>query len=259
LDIVAIHGLNGDARRSWTKGDGPLWLQENLPRSLPGARVYTYSYNSKVWSSSRGDVRDWAKTLLVCLSSQRKTEKHRGRGIVFICHSLGGIVCKRALIEANEDHSFSNILESTKAIIFFGTPHVGSEQADFASMLALIAESLGTATLADRISGQRIRRDLVELLRNQSKALEDISMSFRNRLQGIEIVSFYEQDTIRGMRQLIVPRNSALMNCTGEHQIPSPGKDHSTMCQLDQYDNEYNVIIDMCEKHQSAIMTEPGT
>ena len=70
-------------------------------------------------------------------------------------------------------------------------------------MLALIAESLGTATLTDRITGQRVRRDLIDLLRRHSKELEELSMSFRNRLLGIEIVSFYEQDTMRGLKKLV--------------------------------------------------------
>lgn len=123
--------------------------------------------------------------------------------VVCVSHTAADIC--QALVEANEDPSFSNVLRSTKAIVFFGTPHVGSEQADFAAMLGLIAESIGTATLTDRLTGQRIRRDLIDLLRRQSKELEELSLSFRNRYMGIEIISFYEQDTMRGLKKLVRP------------------------------------------------------
>ena len=89
--------------------------------------------------------------------------------------------------------------------MFFGTPHAGSEQAEFASMLVRIGETMATATLTDRISGRRIRRDLIDLLKSQSRELEELSMSFRNRLRGIEIVSFYELNTIRGCKELVRP------------------------------------------------------
>src|SRR5450432_1070465 len=48
IDIVAIHGLNGDVRRTWTHKNGTFWLQDLLPHAMPGARIFTYSYPSPV-------------------------------------------------------------------------------------------------------------------------------------------------------------------------------------------------------------------
>ena len=42
------------------------------------------------------------------------------RPIVFVAHSMGGVVLKAALAEAQ--HSNAAILEATRGIIFFGTP-----------------------------------------------------------------------------------------------------------------------------------------
>ena len=42
---------------------------------------------------------------------------------MFVAHSLGGIVIKRALVEAKLDNSYKSIWEAIYGIAFFGTPH----------------------------------------------------------------------------------------------------------------------------------------
>jgi len=44
VDVIAIHGLNGDPLMTWTHSDGTLWLRDLLPDTLPGANIYTYCY-----------------------------------------------------------------------------------------------------------------------------------------------------------------------------------------------------------------------
>jgi hypothetical protein len=43
--IIAVHGLDGHRRTSWTANNGVLWLRDLLPSVIPGARVLTYGYN----------------------------------------------------------------------------------------------------------------------------------------------------------------------------------------------------------------------
>ena len=78
LDIVAIHGLGGHPRETWVDKESQVaWLEDLLPRDLPNARIFTYGYNAKVkWSESVGDIDDWARTLLQCLSLERN-ESHQ--------------------------------------------------------------------------------------------------------------------------------------------------------------------------------------
>lgn len=68
VDIVAIHGLNGDAFSTWEHENGTLWLRDLLPSALPGSRIFTYGYPSKLFfSKSLASLRDYSQRLLSSL------------------------------------------------------------------------------------------------------------------------------------------------------------------------------------------------
>jgi hypothetical protein len=82
---------------TWTAENGKLWLQDFLPSQLPSARIMSFGYNSDTaLSNAVTDIDDVASMLLFRLNLSRKHEDERKRPIVFISHSLGGIVVKKA-------------------------------------------------------------------------------------------------------------------------------------------------------------------
>ena len=86
-------------------------------------------------------IEDKALELLNHLSSKRSTATpgNPSKPILFICHSLGGIVLKKALILAHEHNStleYIDMSESTKAIAFLGVPHKESHSAKWAGFAA---------------------------------------------------------------------------------------------------------------------------
>lgn len=101
-DIVAVHGLNGHYKNTWTAtrpvGDPVNWLETVLPQQdVLQARVMSFSYNSSVqFSKSTSDVFVFADQLIEHLIGKREGEGEQRRPILFICHSLGGIVVKQA-------------------------------------------------------------------------------------------------------------------------------------------------------------------
>jgi hypothetical protein len=72
--MVAVHGLNGDAKKTWThKKSGHCWLEDSLAGDFPGARVITFGYNSTIaFSNSKMNLEDFARDLLNRLQALRK-------------------------------------------------------------------------------------------------------------------------------------------------------------------------------------------
>ncbi|KAK1623386.1 hypothetical protein BDP81DRAFT_384530 [Colletotrichum phormii] len=101
FDIIAIHGLDGHWRNSWTSGDGVFWLQDLLPIRVPQARIYSYSHDSR----TRGgevpftlDMSDHGIALVRDLTIERGLTATERRPIIFIAHSLGGLIVKSVRI-----------------------------------------------------------------------------------------------------------------------------------------------------------------
>lgn len=92
-----VHGLNGDAINSWTNPDTKaFWPKDFLPSDIPSARVMTFGYNADAaFGNTAADIVDHAKDLLGSLIDKREEEEENRRPIIFIAHSLGGIVVKQ--------------------------------------------------------------------------------------------------------------------------------------------------------------------
>lgn len=122
-----MHGLNplskeNHAYDTWT-ANGKLWLRDSLPEELPQARILIFGYNANaVFDNSTAGVTDIAGTLLNWLGLRR--DDCQTRPIIFIAHSLGGIIVKKALVDAQANVAFQTLDEATLGIVFFGTVSV---------------------------------------------------------------------------------------------------------------------------------------
>src|ERR1700722_8526613 len=93
--IVAVHGLGGQWDTTWTDENGKLWLRDFLPLDLPRARIMSYGYNAyTAFSKAVTDISDVAASLLDRLDNERQPHE-RKRPVIFISHSLGGIIVKK--------------------------------------------------------------------------------------------------------------------------------------------------------------------
>ncbi|OQU97568.1 Ankyrin repeat-containing protein [Cladophialophora immunda] len=162
LSVVAVHGLGGDFYRTWASRDSQkqtLWLSQLLPEDLPGARIYSFGYDSApTFSRSVTGIRDAANDLLQSLMSL--TKKWPAKPIIFICHSLGGIVVKQAMIMAHEFDYFADVLRATRLIVFMGTPHRGSQIAATLAPLATFTNFWLDISYASAFAGS-MRTDLI--------------------------------------------------------------------------------------------------
>ena len=98
--IIAVHGLGGHWRTTWTEDNGKLWLRDFLPDQLRdgeiNARIMSYGYNSDTaFSKAVTNIDDEAAMLLDRLDGERLLEKEQQRPIILVAHSLGGILAKK--------------------------------------------------------------------------------------------------------------------------------------------------------------------
>ncbi|XXH02007.1 hypothetical protein Hte_008372 [Hypoxylon texense] len=219
VDIIAVHGLNGDAFETWTHANGKMWIRDFLPASLPGCRIYTYGYPSKIFfNSSLSRVQEYARSLL---SSVRDLQDDSHQALVF-AHE--------------DDMNYGAVLSSTIGIAFLGTPHRGSNLATFGSIAANIIN-----TFSPVIQPSIVKRDLLDHLNFDSDALQDLFLSFRNRLANIAVVSFYETRPIHPLSSLVVDRASATIGVFNEDVIPL-NENHRDLCRFPSETDSYKSV-----------------
>lgn len=102
VDVCFVHGLAGDRERTWTAhGHSTSWPQSLLPDALNKARILTYGYDAYVVRKSVTAVTrlvDHATNLLNEYTANRDDNGASSRPIIFVGHSLGGLVCQEAII-----------------------------------------------------------------------------------------------------------------------------------------------------------------
>jgi len=248
IDLVAVHGLNPTntefhAEQTWT-AEGKLWLRDFLPSRAPTARVLLFGYNSNVaFETSTAGVLEQAENLLNRLKSKRATAPDRP--LIFICHSLGGIVVKQALVHAKLDDSYRQIRTATYGIAFFGTPHQGGNH----TYLGDIASSIARAVLRNP------RPNFMEALKGDSLFADTFVQHFRQLLEDYYILSFFETRPFKKLGT-IVDKKSATLGLPGtrEKQIAMDA-DHSHICKFERDDNDaYEQVADnMVELIANAI------
>lgn len=191
-DIIFLHGLRGHAEKTWSKGD-ICWPRDLLPKDLPHVRIISWGYDSSVLkpikASSQASIFGHAENLLHDLSRIRDSWDAEIRPIIFVGHSLGGLVIKEALIRASEYHSngqhpdLGAIHSCTKGVVFLGTPHRGSGKASIGEIVSNIA----------KIGLQRPNDKLIEVLAEDSQVLERQMKSFTSLSNTLPIACVTEE------------------------------------------------------------------
>ncbi|KAI0849064.1 hypothetical protein F5Y00DRAFT_236514 [Daldinia vernicosa] len=217
IDIVFVPGLGAHPEDSWkSESTGFNWTTDGLVRDFPRARILLYMYES-AWTGSlkvKQFMSNIAMTLLNGLRSKREGAVQR-RPIVFIGHSMGGLVVAKAITIADSRRdSFPMMFEAIAAAIFFGTPFNGAPVASVAAMYAYLAEKAGTATSSK----------LLDLMKPGDEGLRELKHEFM-RLVGklnpkIDLQCFYEEQPtdfgkmaglpdLFGMSKLVIPKSYA--------------------------------------------------
>ncbi|KAG9244178.1 hypothetical protein BJ878DRAFT_480423 [Calycina marina] len=218
VDIVLVHGLNGDPQNTWTASNGVFWPTDLLPVTLKSvkARILVYGYNADVvtFGSNKGSpssdmIYQHAQSLVTNLAMERLSEETTEHPIIFVAHSLGGILVKRALELSNDltsQHADENrnIFVSTYGIIFLGTPHTGADPAKWGLLLERLVHLMPKKFM---VSGSQ----LVKTLQTNNETLQNINIHFLDILPKFRVCMAHEEmeTDLKGTKTLIVDQTSA--------------------------------------------------
>ncbi|KAJ5651781.1 hypothetical protein N7507_009207 [Penicillium longicatenatum] len=250
VDFVFVHGLNPRGRNdhpfeTWTHANGKFWPTDFLAEDMPFARVFVYGYNSNITNAqtmSTASIKDHANTLLNLLDMEREPSMHAlPPKIIFIGHSLGGLVIKQALLNAKEDPKYNSIRTATSGLVFFGTPHRGAKAVELGKIAARVARF---------ISKGQASNDLLDCLEHNSLFTRQMSDRFRHQLEDYRVVSFIEGKEVQiagvgpaSLSHLVVDEESAVLGLSGlrETQLKLDA-DHSQMCKVAARGPMYKLI-----------------
>lgn len=139
VDIVFIHGLEGDAHTTWQHqpGESDCWLHW-LKTDITDANIWTCGYPASKFrealTSGPGmGINAHASAIIECLH----LENIGSRPLILVCHSLGGLMAKAILqvCSQSEKPAWMAIAAAIKGVVFIGTPHAGSLLANVLSLI----------------------------------------------------------------------------------------------------------------------------
>lgn len=246
LSVIAVHGLDEDALDTWTAPNSCCWLRDLLSFDIP-VRVLAFAYEdtpkSIFGSGTAEKIQRHAQTLLQDLWSQRDTNERRQRPIIFICHGLGGIIVKKALILSSNfvSHRLAHlhsIFSTTASIIFMGTPHMGIAKDKWPLLLSKF-----TSVFSDS-------SHLRSSIEKGSETLQELTDQFMPLMRNFNLYNFWEsvETTFGFFRGYIVEESSAApwptVESSGIHAT------HSQMCKFpDEHFPAYKVILTALRRH----------
>jgi predicted alpha/beta hydrolase family esterase len=206
-DVIFVHGLGGDALSTWhpqgIKEAENSWLTW-LARDLEDIGIWSVNYEVEPfrWRGSTMPLADRATNVVDLLDIYEIGE----RPVIFITHSMGGLVVKQMLRHACDygNPSWKKIVEQTKGIVFLSTPHSGS---DIANWMKYIGGILGASVS-------------VEELEANAPRLRELNTVYRNhaQLKEISIIVYCENEKTKGV--MVVDQTSADPGIPGVTPIP---------------------------------------
>ena len=239
VDVVFVHGLNGSPDKTWMSEKRKVfWPSQLLPPFLEDekARILVYGYDADVVAftdgASRDRIHNHAENLIQTLAANRHLRKATERPIVFVVHSLGGLVVKRALIYSSEirgNHTeyLRSVFVSTFGVLFLGTPHMGSNLAKWGSILEWICGALPSKVMDSE-------PQLVDALKKNNETLQVIDRQFIQLAYRFHIFFFHEgkKTNLKGTLQYVVDEDSASPNIPDVERSVIQ-QDHSHMCKFE--------------------------
>ncbi|XP_077497959.1 protein SERAC1-like isoform X2 [Amblyomma americanum] len=178
------------------------WPKSWLAEDIPNTRILALDYDTYLSQWSPNCPLESDKRTLVFRATDMLAKLHRagvgGRPIIWITHSMGGLLVKQMLAVASESPQYEAMVRNTAGVVFYAVPHRGADLGDFSASFKLL--------LLPSVEVQELGKDAPHLLEVHEKFEKLVKMF------NIPCISFGESaKTILGFRmsKVLVPVESA--------------------------------------------------
>jgi len=214
IALVFVHGIFGDTLGTWTSasGTGFFDLIKANPQIEPKVDVFAFGYTSNMLRSGSLDIQEAANTLHARLQFHGVLDYP---AVVFVTHSMGGLVVLRELLTHRE------LLPKVPGLVLYSTPQEGAHITVIAQHVAR-NPALEQMLPADRNGYLRVLNDEWKSLPTRPK-----------------VACAYERKPTNGV--MVVPWSSATRFCDGT--AVAINADHTDIVKPDRAGHDSMVVL----------------
>ncbi|RYP49145.1 hypothetical protein DL768_005079 [Monosporascus sp. mg162] len=157
-----------------------LWIRQGIRKEINTARVMLYRHREL----TEGYTLDQAADDLLEHVLRMRPGQTKSRPIFFVCHSIGGVVAKLALVKASRKEELRRLIFDCHGMTFFSTPHRGSSYMSMPHLRESIQHLLHLE--------KPLPRSITDELRLGYKPLLHMHDQFKDIASELRIWTFYE-------------------------------------------------------------------
>lgn len=212
--VVFVHGIFGDTLGTWTYANGETFFR--LLKAQPGVGtqldIFAFGFTSNMFKAGSFDVREAANKLHESLQYKGVLEYPT---VIFVAHSMGGLVVLRNLLTHRET------LQKVPLLVLYAAPQEGAQIAAIAQHVAN-NPALGNMVQADGNS-----------------FLQQLNDDWRSLPERPPVICAYEKLATNGI--YIVPWSSATRFCDGA--TTGIDADHISIVKPDRVEHPSLVVL----------------
>ncbi|CAJ2506537.1 Uu.00g006670.m01.CDS01 [Anthostomella pinea] len=156
------------------------WIRQGIRKEVNTARVMLYRHREL----TEGMTLEQAADDLLGQLAKMRAGLTKSRPIFFVCHSIGGLVVKSAMVKASQKEELKPLVFDCHGMAFFGTPHRGSSYLSMPNLRESIQHLLYLQS--------PLPRSITDELRLGYKPLLRLHEQFMDIASELRIWTFYE-------------------------------------------------------------------
>ncbi|KAG0580637.1 hypothetical protein KC19_4G188800 [Ceratodon purpureus] len=259
VEIVFIHGLQvGDYQnaywKTWcTRDRSQCWPQTWLKTKFENdAWILSVCYDSSALNTyESGNTNSKAMGEKILGDMIRAGIGQGGCPIVFVCHSLGGLIVKEVVLRASKESGdeYRKFLNNIRAFFFYGTPHSGSNLHNF-MIVRFLRSILNIFSVIGGVFGIPSESSMVKFLEVfdvERTKLNSKFITLRNECHG-HWKLFVVAEGAKTKFLWVVPIASAKVGVEEDEFYVSTGVNHQDICKpKDGQDGGYRRLVQCIE------------